>query len=122
MWGSDLGNDWLEARTLSSARAGRLGRAFADERLDGYLRANWKTLAIAVAVTLPIIVLPLWLVDSGSGVRGLLLGMSLTALFLDVCAPVRERDSATTRRRVGGLRNHPHTCEVMISRAWARTA
>lgn len=74
--------EWFEARALSSARAGRSGRAFADERLDAYLRANWATLAIALAVALPFIVVPLWLIDWDSAVRGFLLGVSLTALFL----------------------------------------
>lgn len=74
--------EWLEVRALSSSRAGRSGRAFADERLDAYLRTNWRTLAAALAAALPLIVAPLWLIDWGSGVRGFLLGASLTALFL----------------------------------------
>ncbi len=84
MWGSNRVRDLLEARALTSARAGRSGRAFADARLDAFLRANWKGIATALAVALPFIVLPLWLLDWGSGMRGFLLGVSLTALVLGI--------------------------------------
>jgi hypothetical protein len=80
MRGSERAKEWLEARALSS-RAGRSGRAFADERLDAYLRANWRTLVVAIAVSLPFILVPVWLVDWGSGMRGFVLGVSLTALL-----------------------------------------